>query len=885
MKRISLFSWLTLFVLVLFACNPANNTFINRTYHSTTAQYNGHFNANELLNEAITGYRKNKKEDYYSLLPIELYPDEVDVEGMYSAIDTAISKCSKVIQDHSMPGGARSSAKKEENNTFIDENWTTIGIASYIRRDYDAALKNFKFIKKFYSNDPSNYVGELWMAKTNIALGKMTEAKFNLDALSQAIINEEERNSERFSAENLKKIFVPKKDKPTKIAKIPKEIYLDIYLTKANFSLLKNEKEEAINELITSLHFAKKKEKARVYYILGQLYEESGNRSLAAYNYSKVLKCAPEYDMAFSARLKRALLGGSDKLVKELNKMLVDAKNAEYKDQIYYALAQIELQKKEEQLAMGYLTQSAFYSTSNRRQKGMAYEQMGDLRFAKKDYIAAQKYYDSCALVIPLNYPNAEGIKNKAARLSDLVSAVETAAYEDSVLRISKLSESERVAFIENVIVILNQREADRKRREAEKLAALAKNDNAFNQTVGGNKWYFRNAKTRAEGYDEFRQLWGNDRENEDDWRRSDKIVIATFADPGDSTSQEITSTIGTPEKESLTVEMLMKNIPLTDSALTVSHKRLTKSLYEAGLIYKDQLNELKIASDQFNSVVNRDFSSDYKVMSAFELYKINEKEAPAIASIHSNYILTNYPQSDYAKYLRDPDYFIKKKQLDAKSEEEYIKVVEDYSSGHYYQALMASEKVLTGDNKNPFRAKYLLLKVLCQGQLNEDKAPMLPTLNQVIKEFPNSEEAVKATELLDIIANGYSKNEEIQFGNQSIYKFEDGAIMFVMIFLEADQTSSIAKSKIFDFNREYFSKSNLKVNSKIYGNDQSTIVIDDFETDLDAKEYVRKYQSTRKHLLDLQNAKIISISQENMRILFISRKLKEYEDFFLEYY
>jgi hypothetical protein len=93
MKRISLFSWLTLFVLVLFACNPANNTLINRTYHSTTAQYNGYFNANELLNEAITGYRKNKKEDYYSLLPIELYPDEIDVEGMYPAIDTAISKC------------------------------------------------------------------------------------------------------------------------------------------------------------------------------------------------------------------------------------------------------------------------------------------------------------------------------------------------------------------------------------------------------------------------------------------------------------------------------------------------------------------------------------------------------------------------------------------------------------------------------------------------------------------------------------------------------------------------------------------------------------------------------------------------------------------------
>ena len=46
--------------------------------------------------------------------------------------------------------------------------------------------------------------------------------------------------------------------------------------------------------------------------------------------------------MQFSARLKRAFLGGDAKLVKELRKMLRDEKNAEFKDQIYYALAQID---------------------------------------------------------------------------------------------------------------------------------------------------------------------------------------------------------------------------------------------------------------------------------------------------------------------------------------------------------------------------------------------------------------------------------------------------------------------------------------------------------------------------------------------------------------
>jgi hypothetical protein len=62
-------------------------------------------------------------------------------------------------------------------------------------------------------------------------------------------------------------------------------------------------------------------------------------------------------------------------------------------------------------------------------------------------------------------------------------------------------------------------------------------------------------------------------------------------------------------------------------------------------------------------------------------------------------------------------------------------------------------------------------------------------------------------------------------------------------------------------------------------------LLIQEFPTDLKAKEYVRIYKATRKHLLDLQNAKIVVITQENMKILFERKDVKEYEDFFDEFY
>lgn len=874
----------------LWGCNPAKNTTINRFYHSTTAQYNGYFNANLLLDQAITGYRKNIKEDYYTQIPMEIYPGEEDVKDLYPAIDTAIVKCTKVISDHSMPGASRPSAKKEENNSFIDENWTTIGKASYMRRDYNAAMKNFQFIKKFYTNDPSNYVGELWMAKTNIALKKYTEAGFNLAALQNVLDAESEKAKEKKS---IKKFLAKmkqskrkrKKEKAEEVAKFPKKILFDYYKTSAELALIKEDKDLAIENLEKSLKETRKKpEKARVYFILGQLHQGMGNPQKAKENYTKVLKNNAPFEMEFSARLKRASLGADAKLLKELNKMLRDAKNAEFKDQIYYALAQMDLQKGDESKAFVNLTSSAFYSTSNNRQKAMAYEQMADLKFAKRDYIPAQKYYDSCAKVMPDTYPNFEGIKNKASKLRDLVKAVEIAIFEDSVQRIANMDESERLSYLDKVGQQLKDREAERKKKEAEKLLALQKNENAFNQNQTGNKWYFRNAKTRAEGLNEFKKQWGS-RDNADDWRRADKIVFVEFTE--NDTVVGDTSKIA-PQKiitDPFSQETLLSDIPLTDSAMNASKERLVKALYSAGIIYKDQLKETELATTQFLGVLDVVFETDYKLMSAFQLYKINETVNPTQAAIHKNYILNYFPNSDYANYLRDPDYFIKKKELDARAEKDYIKALDRYRSGLYYPALSSATAVLADEPTNEFRPKYLLLKAMCQGKLNEDKKTLLPTLTQLTTEFPSTDEAAKAQQMIDIINNGYSKNEIVDFSSKSIYTYDDKARLYVLIFLDSNSNPGLDKTRIVDFHREYFSRDKLKVSSKIFGDNQSIALIDDFETEMKALNYLRVYKSTRKHLLDLQNAKTLIISQENLKILFQTLKLKEYENFLEDYY
>ena len=440
------------FVLIS-ACSTEKNSFLNRTYHSTTARFNGHFNANELLDQSLRSFYSSKKDDFYEILPVNLLPNEEESKGMHSAIDTAISKCSNVITNHSMPSTQDMYYKDVEHNKWIDENWITIGRALYYKREYKKAKKNFEFVKRLFEKDPSYYVAKLWIAKIQIEQRKFADAKIILDDLNAISLEQKEKTFRDFIP------FV--KDKTEQGEDIPemsKKLQYEIYKTYADLAIKRKEYPEAIkglNSAITKCPSAI--EKTRLNFILGQLYQKNNVLDSARSHYTQALKASAPFDISFNARLNRAISGGGDKLSRDLKKMLNDAKNAQYKDQVYYALANLEINRSNKELARVYLTKSAFYSNGNARQKAMSYEKLGDLSYYEKNYVSAQKYYDSCTRFIPEGYPNGDQIKDKAVKLSDLVEAIEIVMFEDSVQRIALLDEKEREQFLKETLKQIKQ--------------------------------------------------------------------------------------------------------------------------------------------------------------------------------------------------------------------------------------------------------------------------------------------------------------------------------------------------------------------------------------------------------------------------------------------
>ena len=864
--------WFLIALLSVFACSTEKNNFFNRKYHSTTARYNGLFNANELLRLSLITYDGSHKDDFYTFLPVNPLPNDKDVIGMYPAIDTAIAKCTKVIEDHSMPNAVDMYYKEAEYNNWIDENWITIGKALYYRRDYEKALKNFEFVKRFFIKDPSTYIAELWIAKIYIELNKYSDAKLILDGLNEIAQEQKQKKFKDFIP------FLNRKKGDAAKPTMKQSLQLEIYKAYSDLAMKRKDYEDAIDGLQLAISKTNSpREKARFNYILAQLYQYTNNSGSASHHFNKAVSASASFEIAFNARLNRALSDGSEGVKKDLKRMARDSKNAAFKDQIFYALGLVELNNNQKQEAKEYLTKSAFYSISNKRQKAMAYEKLGDISFFDKEFVPAQKYYDSCARSMPEDYPNAEIVKNKTVKLFDLVKALETAAFEDSVQRIAKLSYNDREVFLKETLIQLRKEIQDIKERDAAKLLALQSNS-LPNNNVKASKFIFNNPKLRETGFTEFKKLWGA-RDNEDDWRRNDKLSINTFAYSVDSTEK----IAGQQTKDSLSIEKLLKDIPLNDSAFSQSQLRLIDALYTSGILFKEVLLENNLAEKQFESVLALRLFNITDLSAAFQLFRLNEQNKKS--EKYKSYILDKYPNSDAAKYFLDPDFYVKQKKNAEESQKDYLKLLEQYKLKAYQTVYNLSQSILEKDLTNTCRSEYMLLNVLAMGQLTEDKTTLIPKLNQIIEEKPQTEQAKRAKEMLEIIQLGYSKNEELDFNKKYFFEFVSDVTQYVIILLDNEDDMEDSKGTISDFTTKKFKSSKLRVSSKITLSEKSFILVQEFASISLADKFIDAYKAGFEFLDDLQDNKIYIITQENLKKLIETAKFEEYKLFYNDNY
>ncbi|MFA6126685.1 MAG: tetratricopeptide repeat protein [Bacteroidales bacterium] len=786
-------------LLITGSCSTKKNTVVTRTYHNMTSHYNIYFNAYDSYYQGIKKAESSFKDDFNTQLPLFTYSSKEAARIILADMDKTVKKCSKVIGMHSIKAkpklkkGNRSNRdkdfyRKNEYVKWVDDAFLLMGKAYFYKRDFFPAIETLEYVLTQFPDDGLANEASLWLAMTQLELKRYPE--------SQQILNRLQGDP-KFDS-NLKSQL--------------EAVYGDWYLRQGDLITAIPLLEKAAGS------YPSKLQRTRVSYVLGQVYEKSKDSVNASKWYTRVNEMNPSYDMAFNARINRARLyqgGGqsADGIRKELMKMLKDAKNVEFLDQVYYALAELEMKQGNESAGINFYKKSVENNVANATQKGLSYLALASYYYGKEEFVPAGLYYDSCSQSLPDTYPDHQKIIAFGEDVKMLSENISMAQREDSLQAVAKMPQAERDKLISDLVAKATRIEEEKRAaQEEERMNIQSARMNGMNSMTGMNNrgavgnqlrnpgsaqrgqslqsgntgqdfnsggfgnampggnpdlsgnssWYFYNPAAISFGGIEFIKFWGR-RKLEDNWRRSNKKVIS---EAGDLSSEGETGEISTPVAavkantfKPTQREFYMNDLPMNDTLLRESNIRIAQAFLNTGKIFKDELNRPNEAIQYFDKL-NRRFPEDERLLfSYYNMYQIyTALKIDREIQMYKDLILQKFPDSRSAKIISNPDYF---KQLDeerASVLKFYEKTYADYKGKSYAKVLINCAAADTAFKVNPIRDKFGLLRIMAFAkQYPADTAGLVKSINDLVFKYPESEVAEPAKNLLSYIQKGPS--------------------------------------------------------------------------------------------------------------------------------
>jgi tetratricopeptide (TPR) repeat protein len=775
----------------------------------------------------------------------------------------------KVKNTKSLSQKEREFFNKKEYNSFVDDAYLLMGKAHFIKHDYGLATETFRLMLADFKNDPILNETQIWLART---------------------YSETRQYS---SAEEILNFLAHQEDFPRKLLPDLYATWADFYLKQENFPATLEYLEKA---LALSLP---RNDEIRFTFILAQLYEKTGDLKKATDLYGKVIRMNPPYAMAFNARINRALtyqqgFGSAGEIEKELMKMLKDDKNLDYRDQIYYALGDLAFKAGNMEKAIENYKMSVVYNTRNSDQKSRSYLTLANLYYNQPDYINAQAYYDSTVVLLDPSFKGYDLISAKSMNLTRLVTELNAFTLEDSVQRLSKMTDAELLAFIDKIIDDVRKEEERQRQLEQEKMLneqfGREFADQGYrSQTdpAAGSKWYFYNDVTKNMGYKEFKIKWGN-RKLEDHWQRQNKamVMFASGNENGEETEQETA-----PEKQlsNKTREYYLRNVPRNDSMLLVSHKRCENALYNMGLIYKNDLKDYERANDSFQELLRRYPLTDYRLSVYYNLYILaREKGDQNLMIGYRNRIVNEFPESIHARIMTNPGFLKEIEEEEKKIVRYYEQTYDLFLQEKYAEVITRSTEMMKVHPEDPLSPRFDYLRVLSLGKTSEPKV-FRDGLSEIIAKYPETDISEDAQNILAYMNKEHPQllEEEEKEKAEKLYHDSAGIEHTVIFIMDKKSNNNQLLFNLINFNLDNYDKENLIIETVEINARQNLLIIRSFKDKLKSVDYLNHIGADQNVFSDYNNpsVKYVSISSENLKILLEDKAPDRYLKFYEEHF
>lgn len=885
-------------VAVFAGCSTEKNTRASRAYHNVTSQYNIYFNANESVKAGLESIDSRIEDDYTHVLPIFKEADPAAAKMVKSDMDYAVVKCSKLIEIHSISkkpkrkkgGGSRKYqefASQEEFNKWIDDSYLLMGRAYFYQQNYFAAIDNFSFLVRKYPKEETASMAQVYLIRAYTQLERYIEA----NEVIQAIQGYDD---------------------------FPRKYERELALATADYYEKQGSYSEAIRMLDIAINKTFwKKNRARLLYIVAQLYQEMGQNDRASETFKEVARISPDYTMAFNARINSAGVfsgeGDIADLKKDLNKMLRDKKNIDFRDQIYYALGNLLMREGNRSEAEKNYGSSVATSFKNQYQRALSAITLANLYFEDQNYRGSQAYYDSAMIIIDENYPDYKNVELRYKSLTNLVDNLLTVEREDSLQKVAQMPVTEREALIARLM-----QEEQERQRNMENLAMQGSRSQGYYRSnryrmgmggSGGTGWYFYNPQTVSYGKVTFQQQWGR-RQLEDDWRRANKSSFSMGAE--DEQTAE-TQPEEQREQDPLKKEFYTQDLPLTDSLMQVSHNRIRDALYNAGKIFKAEFEDYPHSAESFEELNKRYPANIYLLSAYFDLYDLYELMGDKTKSdYYRNLIISQYPDSKYAQFLINPNFFIEMEARLDSLNKLYLETFKNYKAGHYRNVLTLANEMKQMKPDTVIIPKIDFMEAIARGtQSDMNQFELL--MKGYLEKYPKKEPSPLAKEILRLIQDStladYQKlvemgyiNEEIQneelltnenaddeFGGKFSYD-EDLLHYFVIAYPRKDEKKidlNRLKFDIANYNIDHYTKVDYDIETENLNENTAFVLVRAMQNKENALIYHGAIIRRAPVFQSLQGIDYMNfvISSANYRQVMSEKSMADYLKFFVKNY
>lgn len=871
--------------MMLASCSTKKNKWNRRAWHNMTSHYNVWWNGNQSIKEGEKTLRQSVQDDYTKTLPVFNYGTKENALALNQYMDRTIEKDAICIQKHSMR------FNNVERVRWIDDAFIDMGKAHFYKQDYVPARRTFDYASTQYRNSPDRFTATLWLAKTYIATKQYEKAEAMLQSILVASDNENE--------------------------KIPRYVRTNIDLVYADYYIALGRENEAVRYLRSALITAKGKyNKSRAMFILGQIYQHQNDKPRATEQFKNVIRKHPSYEMTFEAQMNLARCYDADTatIMKMLNKMLKDSKNTDFKDRIYYAMAGVAMENNNVDDGVKYLRRSVATSTTNNMQKIKSSLDCANILFSNNDYILSQAYFDTAVMTMDRSYPGYDSLLNLSVMLTDLVGNLTVYHTQDSLLRLADMDSIHRNAIIDKVIDDYKEEQKRlEEQREIEKQIALnGGNEKPESVVPTGNdgNWYFYNTATRTRGANDFKTKWGN-RMLEDYWFISNKQSFAQEVQQ-EEISEEKLALMSEEERENYlkALEIIkdttqytpldrgyyLKQIPFTQSAKDQANQEIAEALNNIGFIYYNDLADYPRSIEAYTELTERYPDNANEVSAWYYLYKMHgSRKENADAEKYKNLVLTKYPDSNQAKIILDPDYFVKENAKGAEAEQLYAKTFEAYQNGQYQRVMMNVKKARQQfEDDTLYMPRFEFLNAVSLGYV-EVVDSMAYSLLRLIQKYPESsikpfalDVLLKANDMYNLglnIESARPKDENV-VEKESPYTFRPNDEYFVMVICNKKVRVNPLKVRLSDFNKNNFRMDQLKIKNLMLNKEDALLTIEKFDNVNKAIDY-----KTALFLNDYvfggieeENYTVLIISVSNYPIFYQEKNIEEYLDFWHQY-